>query len=74
MRIQIAPKRNATVMSFLQAKGFAYVGKDVAANPEYMDELLNWTHGVRGTPMIVIDGEVFRGFDRGKIARALKLL
>ena len=60
-------------MSFLEDKGFPFVEKDVAANPQYMEELLNWTHGVRGTPVIVIDGEVFRGFDRGKITRALGL-
>ena len=38
-----------------------------------MEELLSRTGGVRGTPVIVIDETVYRGFDRGRIARALNL-
>lgn len=60
-------------MAFLTDKGVPFEEKDVVANPQYMEELLAHTEGVRGTPVIVIDGEVFRGFDRGKIERALGL-
>lgn len=60
-------------MAFLQDKGIAFDEKNIVAHPQYMEELLAHTDGVRGTPVIVIDGQVFRGFDRGKIARALDL-
>ena len=59
-------------MAFLRDKGVDFEEKDVASNPQYLEELLAHTAGVRGTPVIVIDGEVFRGFDRGKIERALQ--
>lgn len=38
-----------------------------------MDELLEWTGGLRGTPVIVVGDEVIRGFDRGRLSRALGL-
>lgn len=60
-------------MEYLGDKGVAFEEKDVVANPQHMEELLVHTEGVRGTPVIVIDGEVFRGFDRGRIARTLGL-
>lgn len=58
-------------MTFLQDRGVAFEEKDVVANPQHMEELLALTEGVRGTPVIVIDKAVYRGFDREKIARAL---
>ena len=60
-------------MTFLRDKGIAFDEKDIVAHPQYVEELLAHTQGVRGTPVIVIDGEVYRGFDRGTIARALDL-
>jgi glutaredoxin len=61
-------------MRFLQDKGIAFDEKDIVAQPQYLEELLAHTEGVRGTPVIVIDGQVFRGFDRGRMARALGLV
>jgi glutaredoxin len=60
-------------MAFLRDHGVAFEEKDIVAHPEYVEELLRWTGGVRGTPVIVVDGEVHRGFDRGKLMRALEL-
>ncbi|MCL5967357.1 MAG: glutaredoxin family protein [Firmicutes bacterium] len=60
-------------MTFLQDHKVPFDAKDVVAHPEYMEELLARTGGVRGTPVIVIDDKVYRGFDRGLIARALDL-
>ena len=58
-------------MQFLQDHGVPFEEKDIVANPQYMEELLAKTDGVRGTPVIIIDGAVYRGFDRGKMARVL---
>lgn len=60
-------------MQFLQDHGVPFEEKDIAADPQAMEELLAHTHGVRGTPVIVIDGKVYRGFDRGQMERALGL-
>lgn len=60
-------------MAFLTDKGVPFEAKDIAENPAYMEELLERTGGVRGTPVIVIGDDVYRGFDRGKIERALGL-
>lgn len=60
-------------MAFLQDKGVPFEEKDIAADPAYVEELLAHTGGVRGTPVIVIGDDVYRGFDRGKIERALGL-
>lgn len=60
-------------MAFLRDNGVLFDEKDIGAHPEYVEELLQWTGGVRGTPVIVVDGEVYRGFDRGKVSRALGL-
>jgi len=60
-------------MAFLQDHGVPFEEKDVVEHPEYMEELLVQTGGVRGTPVIVIDDVVYRGFDRGKVSRALGL-
>ncbi len=60
-------------MTFLQDNGVPFDEKDIVEHPEYMEELLSRTGGVRGTPVIVIDETVYRGFDRGRIARALNL-
>lgn len=36
-----------------------------------MEELLELTDGVRGTPVIHVGHEVVRGFDRGRLERLL---
>lgn len=58
-------------MDFLTANGVAFSDRDVAVDPQYMQELLAWTGGVRGTPVIVVGDTVMRGFDRGKLQRLL---
>jgi glutaredoxin len=40
-------------------------------NPEYLQEMLEVTGGLRGVPVIVIGDQVIRGFDREKIAQLL---
>jgi len=44
----------------------------VAEDPAAMEELVKKI-GRRATPMIVVDGEVIVGFDRGKLQRLLGL-
>jgi glutaredoxin len=61
------------VREFLADHGIPFTSKDVVEDPGAMEELLQWTGGVRGTPVIVVDGEVIRGFDRGKLTRLLGL-
>ncbi len=60
-------------MRFLADQGVPFDVKDVVAHPEYLEELLALTNGAPGTPVIVINDIVYRGFDRGKITRALNL-
>lgn len=60
-------------MEFLRAKGVAFEGKDIVAEPRYIEELLARTEGVRGTPVIIVGDEVIRGFDRGRLSRLLGL-
>ncbi|HVB10165.1 MAG TPA: glutaredoxin domain-containing protein [Bacillota bacterium] len=60
-------------MEFLKEKGVPFEERDVAADPRNMQELLERTGGVRGTPVIIVGDEVMRGFDRGKLSRLLGL-
>ena len=39
----------------------------MAAGPCRMEKLLARTGGVRGTPVIVVGGEVVKGCDRGRL-------
>lgn len=43
----------------------------MVTNPEYMQEMMEVTHGLRGVPVIIIGSEVVRGFNREKIATLL---
>jgi hypothetical protein len=45
----------------------------VSADEAAMQELLTWTEGRTGTPVIVVDDTVIRGFDRGRLSRLLGL-
>jgi glutaredoxin len=60
-------------MRFLSDSGIPFTARDVAKDAGAIEELLAWTGGVRGTPVIVVDGQVLRGFDRGKLSRLLGL-
>jgi len=46
--------------------------RNVVEDPKAMDELVQKI-GRRATPVIVIDGKVIVGFDRGKLERILGL-
>ncbi len=57
---------------FLSAKGVQFIGKDILADEAAREEMVKLS-GQRGTPVILIDGEVVVGFDRGKMKRLLGL-
>ncbi len=49
-----------------------YVEVDVVDNEEALHEMVHKSHQM-GVPVIDIDGQIFVGFNRGEIAKALKL-
>lgn len=55
----------------MKDKGIPFTGKDVTESDAVMEELLELTDGVRGTPVIHVGHEVVRGFDRGRLERLL---
>jgi len=58
---------------FFAAQGIEFDARDVTSNPEYLRELLDATNGMRGVPVIIIDGQVTRGFHREKVIEQLGL-
>lgn len=58
---------------FLSLHGIQFDYKDITADPEALAEMLGYTGGRRGVPVIVIGDEVLRGFDRGRISELLGL-
>ena len=50
----------------------AFTAKNVAEDPQAMDELVTKT-GRMAVPVITVDGQVIVGFDRGRLTRALGL-
>lgn len=58
---------------YLSSHGVEFDAKDVVANPEHLQEMMEVTHGLRGVPVIVIGSEVVRGFNREKVAALLGL-
>jgi glutaredoxin len=59
------------VEEFLTAHGVAYEARNIAEDPQAMDELTRL--GVATTPVTVIDGEIVVGFDRKRLAALLGL-
>jgi len=59
------------VEEFLTTHGIAFRGRNVAEDPEAMDELMRL--GVATTPVTVIDGEIVVGFDPKRLAALLGL-
>ena len=57
---------------FLSHHKIPFVDRNVVEDPKAMDELVEKI-GRRATPVIVVDGEVVVGFDRGKLQRLLGL-
>lgn len=58
---------------FLSQNGIPFEARDVSADPANIQSLAAATGGFLGVPVIIIDGEVIRGFDRGRISRLLGL-
>jgi glutaredoxin-like YruB-family protein len=55
---------------FLRRNGVPFEERDVDANPAYVHELEEKSHQ-RGVPVIEVGDEIFVGFDRPAVARAL---
>ncbi len=58
------------VQSFLDSKGIPYQVHDVSADPPGMEELLRLS-GQDERPVVVVDGQVFVGFDRSQLDSAV---
>ena len=59
-------------MEFLSQKGVQFTAKNVAEETAAREELIQKT-GRMSVPVIVVDGEVLVGFDRGRLSRLLDL-
>ncbi len=55
---------------FLHQKGIAFTEKDISADDQALDELMNM--GFSATPVTVIDGQPVVGFNRAKLEQLLK--
>ena len=61
-----------TEKQYLDKLGVSYVEKDIEADKEAYDELLEKNGGsFQGVPVTDIDGEIILGFDRTKIDSVL---
>ena len=58
------------VKKFLDEKGVSYEEIDLSANPDRVRELVE-VSGQLGVPVIVVDGQVIVGFDRGTLESVL---
>lgn len=57
---------------FLSHHKIPFTDRNVVEDSEAMEELVQKI-GRRATPVIIVDGEVIVGFDRGKLERLLGL-
>jgi len=57
---------------FFKKHNVAYVEVDVTTDDSLVEEMVQKSHQM-GVPVIEIDGEIFVGFDREGISRALKI-
>jgi glutaredoxin len=57
------------VKEFLRLKGIVFAEKDVSANEQALEELMNM--GYSATPVTIIDGEAVVGFNRAKLEELL---
>ena len=57
------------VKEFLHQKGITYTEKDVSADAQALDELMD--RGDYATPVTLIDGEAVVGFNRTKLEQLL---
>jgi glutaredoxin len=58
------------VKEFLHERGVAYTEKDVSADEQALEELMQM--GYSATPVTVIDGEAVVGFNRAKLEQLLE--
>lgn len=49
---------------YLHQNGVEFDAKDVVESPENLQEMLEKTGGLRGVPVIVVENDVIRGFNR----------
>lgn len=62
-----------TEMQWLDKLGIAYTAKDVEADKEAYEELMNKVGGnYQGVPVTDVAGDVILGFDRPKIQNSIK--
>lgn len=59
--------------SWLDGKGVDYVDKDVESDGDAAEEMRDLVGGDAGVPVVVIDGEVIRGFDQKRMAALLEI-
>ncbi len=57
---------------FFKKNGIEYEEYDVASDPKAREEMVNISHQL-GVPVIDIDGEIFVGFDRSALVKALDI-
>ena len=57
---------------FLSHHKISFTDRNVGEDPTALEELVEKI-GRRATPVIIVDGEVIVGFDRGKLERLLGL-
>ncbi len=57
---------------FFNKHNIAYTEYNVAENERALEEMVNKSHQM-GVPVIDVDGEIFIGFDRKGLVRALHL-
>ena len=57
---------------YFAENGVEFEDVDVSIDAERREEMLGLTGGQMGVPVIVIDGEVVFGFDKGRIEELLK--
>lgn len=58
---------------FLSSHSVEFDAKDVASNPDNLQEMLEHTGGLRGVPVLIIGEYVIRGFNREKVSAILGL-
>jgi len=57
---------------FFKKNNVAYEEVDVITDDKFLDEMVEKSHQM-GVPVIDIDGEIFVGFNRSDIEKALKI-
>lgn len=59
--------------SWLDGKGVDYVDKDIESDGGAAEEMRELVGGDSGVPVVVIDGEVIRGFNQKRMAQLLEI-